>query len=414
MGEAKELAIKARLAAPILCAMGEKDKNAILHTMADGLLHAVQEILNANKLDVAAAECKGQSRALLDRLILNENRITQMADGLREVAALPDPVGEVMSMWVRPNGLRIGKMRVPIGVIGIIYEARPNVTVDAAGLCLKSGNAVILRGGSEAIHSNTAIVKVLCEAGKKQGLPQGAISLIQDTSREAATELMTLNGLVDVLIPRGGAGLIRSVVENARLPVIETGVGNCHIYVDGESDQDMAIRITVNAKTSRPAVCNAAETLLVDRQIARQFLPACIAALKEKGVEIRGCPKTREIVPDIKEATEEDWYTEYLDFIMAVKVVNGIEEAIEHISKYGSKHSEAIITNNYFRATKFHKEVDAAAVYVNASTRFTDGYEFGFGAEIGISTQKLHARGPMGLQELTSYKYIVFGEGQTR
>lgn len=414
MGEARDLALKAKQAAPILAIFGEQQKNAALLAMAESLIVNQQDILAANKMDIASAENRGQTNALLDRLALNENRIAAMAQGLRDVAALPDPVGEVMQMKVRPNGLRIGKMRVPIGVIGIIYEARPNVTADAAGLCLKSGNAVILRGGSEAIHSNKAIVKVLCDAGKAKGLPDGAIALIQDTSREAATELMTLNGLVDVLIPRGGAGLIRSVVENAHLPVIETGVGNCHVYVDGESDADMAINIVVNAKTSRPAVCNAAEKLLVDKKIAKEFLPDCIAALKGKGVEIRGCAAARNIVPGVKEATEEDWYEEYLDYIMAVKVVDGMDEAINHINHYGSKHSEAIITNNYFKAARFHKEVDAAAVYVNASTRFTDGYEFGFGAEIGISTQKLHARGPMGLQELTSYKYIIFGEGQIR
>ncbi len=414
MGEARELAQKARLAAPVLATMGVNGKNAILTAMAEGLMDSLPEMMAANQMDVAAAEAKGQTRALLDRLILNEKRISAMAQGLRDIAALPDPVGEVLQMWVRPNGLRIGKMRVPLGVIGIIYEARPNVTVDAAGLCLKSGNAVILRGGSEAIHSNKAIIQVLNDAGKSKGMPEGAVSLIQDTSREAAAELMALNGLVDVLIPRGGAGLIRSVVENARVPVIETGVGNCHIYVDGDSDREMAIRITVNAKTSRPAVCNAAETLLVDKTIAVTFLPACIAALQEKGVEIRGCPETRKIVPQIKAATEEDWYEEYLDYIMAVKVVDGVDEAIRHINQYGSKHSEAIVTNDYANANRFHKEVDAAAVYVNASTRFTDGYEFGFGAEIGISTQKLHARGPMGLAELTSYKYIIFGEGQIR
>ncbi|MDP2892579.1 MAG: glutamate-5-semialdehyde dehydrogenase [Bacillota bacterium] len=409
-----KLATLAKEAAPKLAQMGENEKNRVLLAMADMLERENAGILAANKLDVDAAAAKGQTRALIDRLTLDEERISAMAIGLRDVAALPDPIGEVISMWQRPNGLRIGKMRVPLGVIGMIYEARPNVTVDSAGLCIKSGNAVVLRGGSEAIHSNTAIVEILNKAGKEAGLPEGALSLITDTSREAAKELMQLCGIIDVLIPRGGAGLIRSVIENARVPVIETGVGNCHVYVDGDCDEKMAVSIVVNAKTSRPAVCNAAETLLVDEKIARTFLPVCIAALREKGVEIRGCKKTRAIVPDVKEAVEQDWYEEYLDYIMAVKVVSGVKEAIAHINKYGTKHSEAIVTKDYFAAQRFLREVDAAAVYVNASTRFTDGYEFGFGAEIGISTQKLHARGPMGLKELTTIKYIIYGEGQIR
>jgi len=317
-------------------------------------------------------------------------------------------------MWRRPNGLEIGQRRVPIGVIGIIYEARPNVTADAAALCLKSGNAVVLRGGSEAVRSNKAITDVLAQAAYRSGVPAGAIQFIEDTSREAALELMCLDGVLDLLIPRGGAGLIKTVVENASVPVIETGVGNCHVYVDGECDQAMAINIVLNAKTQRPGVCNAAETLLVDKTIASEFLPPVIDALKKKGVTVKACNATLAIVPECEPATEEDWHTEYLDLIIAVKVVDGLENAISHINHYGTKHSEAIITTNYNKARKFQDRVDAAAVYVNASTRFTDGFEFGFGAEIGISTQKMHARGPMGLKELTTIKYVIFGNGQVR
>jgi glutamate-5-semialdehyde dehydrogenase len=323
-------------------------------------------------------------------------------------------VVEVVSMCKRPNGLQIGQQRVPIGVIGMIYEARPNVTIDAAVLCLKSGNTVILRGGSEAIHSNKAIVAVVHEALNRSAIPVDAVQLVEDTSRETATEMMKLNKYIDVLIPRGGEGLIQTVVKNATVPVIETGTGNCHVYVDGEADLEMGERIIINAKTSRPAVCNAAETLLVDEAVAGAFLPKALQSLKDMGVELRGCEKTQQIFPDARAAVEEDWYTEYLDYILAVKVVNGVDEAIEHINKYGTRHSEAIVTTNYNKARKFHQEVDAAAVYVNASTRFTDGYEFGFGAEIGISNQKLHARGPVGLKELTILKYIIFGDGQIR
>lgn len=409
-----EKAKKAKTAAAQLAKLSSSVKDRALEMMAQALEDKTDYIIEANKPDVEAAIRNGKSKAFIDRLTLNEKRIKDMAEGLRVVKSLPDPVGEVVAMWRRPNGLIIGQRRVPLGVIGIIYESRPNVTADAAGLCLKTGNAVILRGGSEAIQSNKAIVKVLAQAAYEAGIPEGAIQLIEDTDRASVRELMRLNGLVDVLIPRGGAGLIKAVIEEATVPVIETGVGNCHVYVDGECDQDMAVKIIVNAKTQRPGVCNAAETLLVDKRIAAEFLPKAVKALREKGVEIRGCEKTLEIIPDAVPATPEDWDTEYLDLILAVKVVDGVDEAIQHIRRHGTGHSEAIVTTNYFTAQKFLDEVDAAAVYVNASTRFTDGFEFGFGAEIGISTQKLHARGPMGLKELTTIKYIVYGNGQIR
>jgi glutamate-5-semialdehyde dehydrogenase len=414
MSEVLEKAKKAKAAAAQLAKLSSSIKDKALEMMAQALEDQTDFLIQANKPDVEAAVRNGKPKAFVDRLTLNEKRIKDMADGLRVVKSLPDPVGEVVAMWRRPNGLLIGQRRVPLGVIGIIYESRPNVTADAAGLCLKTGNAVILRGGSEAIQSNKAIVKVLAQAAYEAGIPEGAIQLIEDTDRASARQLMRLNGLVDVLIPRGGAGLIKAVVEEATVPVIETGVGNCHVYVDGECDQDMAVKIIVNAKTQRPGVCNAAETLLVDKRIAVEFLPKAVKALREKGVEIRGCEKTLEIIPDAVPATPEDWDTEYLDYILAVKVVDGVDEAIRHIELHGTGHSEAIVTSNYFKAQKFLDEVDAAAVYVNASTRFTDGFEFGFGAEIGISTQKLHARGPMGLKELTTIKYVIYGNGQIR
>jgi len=414
MSEVLEKAKKARAAAIQLAKLSSGVKDRALEMMAQALEDQTDFLIQANKPDVEAAVRNGKPKAFIDRLTLNEKRIKDMADGLRVVKSLPDPVGEVVAMWKRPNGLIIGQRRVPLGVVGIIYESRPNVTADAAGLCLKAGNAVILRGGSEAIQSNKAIVKVLAQAAYEAGIPEGAIQLIEDTDRASARQLMRLNGLVDVLIPRGGAGLIKAVVEEATVPVIETGVGNCHVYVDGECDQDMAVNIIVNAKTQRPGVCNAAETLLVDKRIAAEFLPKAVRALREKGVEIRGCEKTLEIIPDAVPATPEDWDTEYLDYILAVKVVDGVDEAIRHIEMHGTGHSEAIVTSNYFTAQKFLEEVDAAAVYVNASTRFTDGFEFGFGAEIGISTQKLHARGPMGLKELTTIKYVIYGNGQIR
>jgi len=414
MSEVLEKARKAKAAAAQLAKLSSSVKDKALEMMAQALEDQMDFLIQANKPDVEAAVRNGRPRAFIDRLTLNQKRIKDMADGLRVVKSLPDPVGETVTMWRRPNGLLIGQRRVPLGVIGIIYESRPNVTADAAGLCLKTGNAVILRGGSEAIESNKAIVKVLAKAAYEAGIPEGAIQLIENTDRESARRLMRLNGLVDVLIPRGGAGLIKAVVEEATVPVIETGVGNCHVYVDGECDQDMALKIVVNAKTQRPGVCNAMETLLVDERIAAEFLPKAVKALRDKGVEIRGCERTLEIIPDAVPAGPEDWDTEYLDYILAVKVVDGIDEALRHIGLHGTGHSEAIVTSNYFKAQRFLDEVDAAAVYVNASTRFTDGFEFGFGAEIGISTQKLHARGPMGLKELTTIKYVIYGDGQIR
>ena len=394
--------------------LSTEDKNKGLTAMADYLVKYKNEIIEANSLDLKKAMDKGTSKAMLDRLTLNAERIEGMANGLRQVASLPDPVGEVVSMWTRPNGLQIGQKRVPMGVIGIIYEARPNVTSDAAGLCFKTGNAVILRGGSEAINSNKAIVKVLVEALKSANLPENAIQLVEDTSREVATEMMRLNEYIDVLIPRGGAGLIKAVVNNATVPVIETGTGNCHIYVDEECDFEMAKNIIINAKTSRPAVCNAAEKLLVNEKIAKDFMPFILKELRDNGVEVRGDKSAIAYDKDIILASEEEWYNEYLDYKIGIKVVKDIDEAIKHINNFSSGHSEAIITKSYESSQKFLQRVNSAAVYVNASTRFTDGEEFGFGAEIGISTQKLHARGPMGLKELTTIKYIIYGNGQVR
>ncbi len=410
----ENLGMNAKEASYDLGVASTTEKNKALELMASALLNKKQEIMNENKKDLDIAIEKGTSKAMLDRLSLNEDRIEGMAKGLMELIALDDPIGEVIEMWKRPNGIQIGKQRVPMGVIGIIYEARPNVTCDAAGLCLKTGNAVILRGGSEAINSNKAIVKVLREALKESGLPEYSIQLVEDTSRETATKMMKLNEYIDVLIPRGGAGLIQAVVKNATVPVIETGVGNCHIYVDEVCDFEMAKNIIVNAKTSRPAVCNAAEKMLINEKIAKDFLPIICEALKEKEVEIRGDEKVKAIIKEVFCATEEDWSKEYLDYIIGAKVVKDVNEAITHINKYGSGHSEAIITDSYKNSQKFLNKVNAAAVYVNASTRFTDGGEFGFGAEIGISTQKLHARGPMGLKELTTIKYIIYGSGQIR
>lgn len=389
-------------------------KNDALLFMAEELINEKVSILKANEIDVENAKANGMSEAMLDRLSLNEDRINGMADGLKELIGLQDPIGEVISMWQRPNGLQIGQKRVPLGVIGIIYEARPNVTCDAAGLCLKSGNTVILRGGSDAINSNKEIVRVLIKGLEKAGLPKECVQLIEDTSRQVATDMMKLNEYIDVLIPRGGAGLIQSIVKNATVPVIETGTGNCHIYVDESADFDMAKNIAVNAKASRPSVCNAAEKLLINENIAEEFLPIAVKALREAGVVLRGDEKAQAIIDDIERANGEDWGKEYLDYVMAVKIVKDVDEAINHINKYGTGHSEAIITESYKNSQKFLQKVDAAAVYVNASTRFTDGSEFGFGAEIGISTQKLHARGPMGLKELTTIKYVIYGNGQIR
>ena len=407
---------QARTAARRLAAATTGDKNNALLAMAAQLQAQADAILAANARDVAYAKENGMSQSMLDRLSLSKDRIDGMADGVRQVAALPDPIGEVMDGFRRPNGLKIEKVRVPLGVIGIIYEARPNVTSDAAALCLKAGNAAILRGGKEAIDSNTAIANALRDGLAAAGLPADAVQLIPDTSRETATRLMRLNEYLDVLIPRGGAGLIRSVVENATVPVLETGTGNCHIYVDASADIDMACAITVNAKASRPSVCNAAETLLVHEAIAEKALPALGKALAKAGVRLHADDRSRALmaVVDAVPATEQDWATEYLDYDMAVKVVPSLEAAIDHITRYSTGHSECIITDSQSAAQQFVDQVDAAAVYVNASTRFTDGGEFGLGAEIGISTQKLHARGPMVLRELTTCKYIITGNGQIR
>ena len=414
MTELEQMGVRAKQAARVLSTAGsEKDKALLL--IAAALEEESQKILQENERDLSNAKHNGMSASLQDRLALNQNRIAAMAAGVRQIAAQTDPIGEVLEGSTRPNGLKIEKVRVPLGVIGMIYEARPNVTADAAALCLKAGNAVILRGGKEAIHSNTAIADSMRNALEKAGLPKDSIQLVQDTSRASAVEMMTLTGYLDVLIPRGGAGLIRSVVENSKVPVIETGVGNCHVYVDESANIDMASQIVFNAKTSRPSVCNAIETVLVHKNIAEKALPAIRAELDKKQVEIRGCDRTQKILgKEIVPAVEEDWETEYLDYILAIKVVDSIEDAIAHIQKYSSGHSEAIITESLRNAERFVNEVDAAAVYVNASTRFTDGGEFGLGAEIGISTQKLHARGPMGVNELTSMKFIIKGDGQIR
>ncbi|MFA6170244.1 MAG: glutamate-5-semialdehyde dehydrogenase [Candidatus Margulisiibacteriota bacterium] len=405
---------KARNASRKLAVTPAKIKNYALEKMGEALVKNAEYILQANSIDLEAGEKKDLSRSLLDRLALDGKRIKGMADGLNIVRGLPDPVGEVISEWKRPNGLKIRKVRVPLGVIGIIYEARPNVTVDSAALCLKAGNAVILRGGSDAIKSNIELTRLIASAAYSAGIPEGAIQLIEDTSRESAEELMRAREYVDVLIPRGGKNLIRTVVQKSTVPVIETGEGNCHAYVEKTADLKMALEIVFNAKVSRPSVCNAIETLLVDEAIAEQFLPLVKSRLDAAHVELRGCAKARRILPEIKPATEEDWGTEYLALILAIKVVSGVDEAIAHINKYGTRHSETIVAKDQEAMKKFGAEVDAAAVYTNASTRFTDGFEFGFGAEIGISTQKLHARGPMGLQELTSYKYVIEGHGQVR
>lgn len=389
-------------------------KNDALVAIADRLVDRCDEIIKANLIDLENAKKNGISDAMLDRLSLDVERIKAIANGVLEVSKLKDPIGEITESWTRPNGLKISRKRVPMGVIAIIYEARPNVTVDAAVLTLKTSNAVILRGGSEAINTNLALMKIMQEAAYSKGIPNGTLNLIEDTSRETATEVMRLNSYVDMLIPRGGKGLIRAVVDNATVPVVETAAGNCHIYIDKDCDTKKAIDIVMNAKTSRPSVCNAVETLLVDEEIADEILPLLSKELKAKNVEIRGCEKTLKIISDVNMATEEDWYTEYNDYIISVKVCSGVDDAIAHINKYNTKHSEAIITENSKTAEKFLNEVDASSVYVNASTRFTDGFEFGFGAEIGISTQKMHARGPMGLEQLTSIKYIIHGNGQVR
>ncbi len=414
MKELDEKGQRARTAANILSQVSSLDKNKALKIAAANLrLHAA-DILKANSTDVQNAELSGLKGSIIDRLKLTAERIDGIAEGLEQIINLEDPVGEVISMTVRPNGLQIGQRRVPLGVVGMIYEARPNVTVDVFGLCIKTGNSCILRGGKEAFLSNQALVKILRLSLSESDLPEDSVQLVEDTSRESAVAMMKLNKYLDILIPRGGAGLIKTVVENSTVPVIETGVGNCHIYVDSQADPDKAVAISFNAKTHRPGVCNAAESLLIHESVASVMLPLIGKKLQEKNVEIRGDETVCRILDYAVPASEEDWGTEYLDYIISAKVVGSLDEAINHINHYGTKHSEAIVTENYTNAQKFLNRVDAAAVYVNASTRFTDGYEFGFGAEIGISTQKLHARGPMGLKALTSTKYIIYGDGQIR
>lgn len=425
IAEVEQKAQAAKRASRTLATIGTAAKNTALLAVADALGAEQAGLLEANARDIEAAQEKGVPDHLLDRLALSANRIALMQDGLRQVAALPDPVGNLVGGWRRPNGLQISKMRVPLGVIGMIYESRPNVTIDAAALCLKAGNAVVLRGGSEAIHSNTALARLFARTIEEAGLPEGSVSLIENTDRASVHHLMTLNAFIDCLIPRGGASLIETVVKNATVPVIETGTGNCHIYVDGSADFQMAQDIVVNAKCSRPSVCNAMETLLLDDRMidewAGEFVAELFAELIGQNVELRVDERLFGLMSDspafkgkLTRATESDYFTEFSDLVLAVKVVDGLDAAISHINKYGTRHSEAIITQDYNAAQRFCDEVDAAAVYVNASTRFTDGYEFGFGAEIGISNQKLHARGPMGLEELTTIKYVVRGDGQVR
>ena len=414
MSEVIEKARLAKEASYKLANLSADIKNKALDEMAKAISASARDIISENNLDLEIAYKKNFGKALMDRLALDGERINDIVDGLRTVRNLHDPIGRVIAKWSRPNGLKIAKVRVPLGVIGIVYEARPNVTVDSAALCLKAGNAAVLRGGTDAINSNIILAKLISEAAYKAGVPTGAINLIENTERDSVTEMLKLNHFIDVIIPRGGAGLIKHTIENSTIPVIQTGEGNCHAYVEKTADLKKAVEIVYNAKVQRPSVCNAIETLLVDESIAKEYLPMVFKRLKEAHVELRGDEKARAIDPSIKMATEEDWKTEYLALILAVKVVSGIDEAIKHINTYGTRHSEAIMTRDKAAAKKFTDKVDAAAVYVNASTRFTDGGEFGFGAEIGISTQKLHARGPMGLAELTSYKYIVIGNGQVR
>lgn len=409
-----QLGKRAKKAERVLMTASAEQKNKALGFIAEALIENTQYIIEENKKDIAAARQKGMSESMIDRLMLDEKRIKGISDAAKELISLSDPVGKVISGTTRPNGLLIEKVTVPLGVIAVIFEARPNVTVDAAALCLKSGNTVILRGGKEAINSNTAMAKIMRQAIAKAGLPEDCIQLVEDTSRESATALMRLNGYVDVLIPRGGAGLIKACVENATVPVIETGTGNCHIYVDKDADLNKAVEIIYNAKTSRPSVCNACESLVIHKDIAEEVLPLIKKRLDEKKVVIHADERARAILPDVLCATEEDFAREYLGYEISVKVVDSLVEAAEHIMTYTSGHSECIISENYTAVREFTARVDAAAVYVNASTRFTDGGEFGFGAEIGISTQKLHARGPLGLPELTSFKYIVYGDGQIR
>ncbi|MBQ1193752.1 MAG: glutamate-5-semialdehyde dehydrogenase [Lachnospiraceae bacterium] len=409
-----DLGKRAKSASMELAKLTTNEKNNILNLVAEALISKQEYIIAENAIDMAKGIENNMARGLLDRLLLDVSRIDGIAEGIRKVALLEDPIGEVINMTKRPNGMVIGKKRVPIGVVGIIYEARPNVTSDAFALCFKTSNAVILKGGSDSITSNKAIVKVIREVLEDNGYNPDFVQLIESTDRETTKEFMKMNKYVDVLIPRGSAGLIAATVQNSTIPVIETGTGNCHIFVDESADLDMALNILINAKTQRVGVCNACESLVVHRNIAKEFLPAAVKALKDKNVEVRGDKETLEICPDVKDALEEDFYKEYLDYIISVKIVGDIKEAIAHINEHNTKHSEAIITKDYDNANKFLDEIDAACVYVNASTRFTDGFEFGFGAEIGISTQKIHARGPMGLKELCTTKYIIYGSGQIR
>jgi glutamate-5-semialdehyde dehydrogenase len=409
-----EMARKAKAAAAVLSRISTTVKNQALLDMAEELSKQKEVLIEENRKDLEYARTLGLSAAMLDRLTLKEATIEGITGGLREVAALPDPVGKVTSMWKRPNGLLVGKMRIPLGVIGIIYESRPNVTADAAALCLKSGNAVILRGGSEAIHSNLAIARVLQDCLKRAGIPEAAIQVIPLTEREAVYEMLQLDELIDLIIPRGGEDLIRAVVSQSKIPVIKHYKGVCHIFVDADADLAMAVEICMNAKVQRPAVCNAMETLLVHQDIASRFLPVMVEQYRAAGVVLRGCPSTREMVLGLEEATEKDWYEEYSDLILAIRVVRDLDEAIAHIEQYGSLHTESIITQNYAHAQRFLNEVNSSTVLVNASTRFSDGFELGLGAEIGISTTKLHAYGPMGLEELTTQKFIIYGNGQIR
>lgn len=416
MSEVRELAARARIASMALATTSSSQRDRALLVMSHALIAKQEDIIAANKQDMEAARAKGTAPAILDRLELDPMRIKSISEALKSISALPDPIGQVVSGSRLSNGIQLSQVRVPLGVVAIIYEARPNVTADAAGLCIKTGNAVIMRGGSLAANSNLAITQVLSNAAAGAGLPEGSIQYVASTDREAARELMGLHGMIDVLIPRGGAGLIKSVVDNAKVPVIETGLGNCHVYVHEKADPEMARRIVINAKCSRPGVCNAAETLLIDESVHERVLPPILKALEEAGVMVHGDEKTRALgaIMRIQPASEEDWSAEYLGLEIACRVVSGLDEAIRHINTYGTKHSEAIVTEDYTAATRFLNEVDAAAVYVNASTRFTDGGEFGLGAEIGISTQKLHARGPMGLAALTTTKYVAMGNGQIR
>jgi glutamate-5-semialdehyde dehydrogenase len=410
----KEICVRAKAASVEMAKLSAEAKSAAICKMANALEANVDKILAANQKDVKTAEAKGLKAALLDRLALDQKKVQTMATELREVSALPDPIGAILSSWTRPNGLIISQVRVPLGVVGIIYESRPNVTADSAGICIKSGNAVILRGGSDALNSNVAIGEVLREALAETNVPVDAVQVVNSPDRKVAEELMGMREYIDVLIPRGGADLIKTVVEKSRIPVIETGTGNCHIYVEEDADLEKATPIVINAKVQRPGTCNAAEKLIVHNKIAKSYLPVVIAELRKNGVEIRGDEETRKIVPDVKAATEADWSTEYLDLIIGIKVVKNLDEAIAHINKYSTKHSDSILTRDFERAMKFIKEIDSAAVYWNASTRFTDGNQFGLGAEIGISTQKLHARGPMSVQHLTTTKYVILGDGQIR